>query len=139
MSHTPLLMFVNGQAMSGGSISHNLAGATFLGPAITADKYRFYSVRDEFPGIHPVETGGYSIPGELYAVTYETLRDRLLPSEPVELELGVIQLLDGSGTLCMRMREEWLDSPDSTDISDKGGWRSYLRLKGLPETPPAGE
>lgn len=129
MTRTPLLMFVNGQAMSGGLINHNLAEAKFLGQALTAPKYRFFSVRDEFPGIHAVEEDGYSVPGELYEVTYDILGDKLLPSEPLELELGVIELQDGSGTLCMQMRQEWLGHQDLTDISDKGGWRAYLDNK----------
>lgn len=121
-----LRMFVNGQAMAGGSLNGALSGAEFLGPAETAARYRFYSVRDEFPGLHPVPTGGRSVPGELYAVTYEILRDHLLPGEPPELELGVIELADGSGSLCMRMRAESLTLPGVTDISDAGGWRAHL-------------
>ena len=126
LEHTPLRMFVNGQAMSGGSISHNLANATFIGPAVTAPKYRFYSVRDEFPGLLPVEDGGSSVHGELYEVTYSILREQLLPSEPLELELGVIELDDGSGTLCMQLREDWVRHADLIDITDIGRWREYL-------------
>ncbi|MEU5884393.1 gamma-glutamylcyclotransferase [Spirillospora sp. NPDC047279] len=121
-----LRMFVNGQAMSGGSLNGALAGATFLGPATTAPRYRFYSVRDEFPGLHPVDEDGRAVPGELYSVSYEILREHLLPGEPPELELGVIELDDGSGTLCMRMRPESLTLPGVTDISDAGGWRAHL-------------
>jgi gamma-glutamylcyclotransferase (GGCT)/AIG2-like uncharacterized protein YtfP len=119
-------MFVNGQAMSGGSLSDALTGAQFLGPISTAASYRFYSVRDEFPGLHPVSVDGRAVPGELYALGYEMLRDRLLPREPVELELGVIELADGSGSLSMRMRAWALDSPGVTDISDADGWLAYL-------------
>lgn len=120
-----LRMFVNGQAMSGGSLNAALAGARFLGPATTAPRYRFYSVRDEFPGLHPVGDG-YAVPGELYEVTYEILRDHLLPGEPPELELGVIELADGSGSLSMRMRAEALEAPGVVDISETGGWRAHL-------------
>lgn len=63
---------------------------------------------------------------ELHAVTYEILRAHLLPGEPPELELGVIELADGSGSLCMRMRAESLDLPGVADISDAGGWRAHL-------------
>ncbi|MFI6509111.1 gamma-glutamylcyclotransferase [Streptosporangium sp. NPDC050855] len=121
-----LRMFVNGQAMSGGSLNDALAGARFLGPAETAPRYRFYSVRDEFPGLSPVPGGGHAVPGELYEVTYEILRERLLPGEPPELELGVIELSDGSGSLCMRMRAEAISAPGVTDISEAGGWRAHL-------------
>ncbi|WP_047868561.1 gamma-glutamylcyclotransferase [Nocardiopsis sp. RV163] len=127
---TTVRMFVNGQAMSGGDISHALEGARFLGPARTAPHYRFYSVRDEFPGLHPVERDGRSVPGELYEVEYAQLRERLLPEEPEELELGVIEMADGSGSLAMRMRASALTLPEVCDISEQGGWRAYLVGRG---------
>ncbi|MEO3858256.1 gamma-glutamylcyclotransferase [Acrocarpospora sp. B8E8] len=119
-------MFVNGQAMSGGSLNTALSGARLLGPAETAPRYRFYSVRDEFPGLHPVIGDGVAVPGELYEVTYEILREELLPREPPELELTVIELSDGSGCLSMRMRAESLTAPGVTDISAAGGWRAHM-------------
>lgn len=119
-------MFVNGQAMSGGSLHPALADATFLGAVKTAPHYRFFSVRDEFPGLWPVAEGGVQISGEVYEVSYEQLRVRLLPHEPVELELTVIELSDGVGSLSMRMRDRSLELPDVLDISDHGDWRVYL-------------
>lgn len=124
-----LRMFVNGQAMSGGDLNYGLAEARFLGPAETAPKYRFFSVRDEFPGLLPVDGAGHAVPGELYEASYATLREKLLPFEPPELELCVIELADGSGSLCMRMREHALGMPGVIDISDRGGWRAYLAAK----------
>jgi gamma-glutamylcyclotransferase (GGCT)/AIG2-like uncharacterized protein YtfP len=118
-------MFVNGQALSGGELSDALAGAVFLGPAATAARYRFYSVRDEFPGLHPVDQGGVSVPGEIYEMPYAMLRERLLPREPAELELGVIEMSDGQGSLAMRMRASALAAGDVTDISEAGGWLAY--------------
>src|SRR5262249_48807670 len=122
-----VLMFVNGEAMSGGRLNTHLRDAVFHGPRRTAARYRFYSVRDEFPGLHPVPAHGTSVPGELYEVSYEVLRDRLLPAEPPELELGVIELDDGSGSLSMRLRMEALEAPGVIDISDQGGWLRYTR------------
>lgn len=122
-------MFVNGQAMSGGTLNDALNDAKFLGKVRTAAKYRFYSVRDEFPGLHPVAAGGFVIPGELYEVDYDVLRESLLPREPAELELGVIELADGSGSLSMRMRASAFDAPGVTDISDQGGWLAYLEAR----------
>ncbi|MEU4312325.1 gamma-glutamylcyclotransferase [Nocardia sp. NPDC024068] len=119
-------MFVNGQAMSGGTLNDALNDARFLGKVRTAPKYRFYSVRDEFPGLHPVAEGGFVVPGELYEVDYDVLREKLLPREPAELELGVIELEDGSGSLSMRMRAGALGAAGVTDISDRGGWLAYL-------------
>ena len=53
------------------------------------------------------------------------LRDLLLPAEPPELELGIIELDDGTGSLAMRMRAEALRAPGVSDISDRGGWLRY--------------
>lgn len=122
-----VLMFVNGEALSGGRLNAHLRDAVFHGPRWTAARYRFYSVRDEFPGLHPVPAHGTSIPGELYEVSYAVLRDRLLPAEPPELELGIIELDDGSGSLSMRLRAEALGVPGVIDISDQGGWLRYIQ------------
>jgi hypothetical protein len=121
-----VLMFVNGEAMSGGRLHVSLRAAAFRGPRQTAPRYRFFSVRDEFPGLHPVPAGGRSIVGELYEVSYATLREGLLPDEPPELELGIIELADGSGSLSMRMRAAALDAAGVRDITDHGGWLRYL-------------
>lgn len=122
-------MFVNGQALSGGSLNDALTGAEFLGPASTAAGYRFYSVRDEFPGLAPVVTGGAVVPGELYRVSYAMLREQLLPREPPELELGIIELADGSGSLSMRMRDGAAEGDGVVDITGHG-WLEYLAGRG---------
>ena len=118
-------MFVNGQALRGGSLSDALSDATFLGPVGTAPAYRFYSVRDEFPGLYAVADGGFVVPGEVYELPYEMLRTRLLPREPDELELTVIELADGTGSLSMRMRDSALTLDGVVDISAAGGWLAY--------------
>ncbi len=115
-------MFVNGQAMRGGSLHHALAEAEFLGEAATAPRYRFLSFRD-FPGLVPTADGGAQIRGELYAVDYEHLRERLLPGEPPELELSVIELADGAGSCAMVVRAEAVSG--GLDITRFGGWRAF--------------
>ena len=82
------LMFLNGTAMTGQKDRGSHVGSTFLGPAQTAARYRFFAVRDEFPGLYPVQTGGRVIDGELYEIPEQILRDRLLPAEPPELKIG---------------------------------------------------
>ncbi|RDB42700.1 hypothetical protein DU490_11970 [Halomonas sp. DQ26W] len=120
-------MFVNGQAMSGGSLDFALEGARFLGAITTAPRYRFYSIRDEFPGLLPVSSAGAQVPGELYALSHAQLREDLLPNEPDELELTIIELEDGSGALSMRLRESAIDGPGVVDITRHGGWLNYLK------------
>ena len=121
-------MFVNGQGMRGGEFNDSFADATYLGEVQTADKYRFYSVRNEFPGLHPVSSGGGTVLGELYELPALMLLERLLPREPKELELSIIELADGSASLSMRMRDESLRLPGVLDITDRGGWRAFRGL-----------
>ena len=66
---------------------------------------------------------GASIRGELFDVPLEVLRDRFLPDEPPELELGVIELADGTATLSMVLRASEHDR--HTDITEHGSWRAY--------------
>jgi gamma-glutamylcyclotransferase (GGCT)/AIG2-like uncharacterized protein YtfP len=121
-----VFLMTNGEGMSGGRLHHNIEGHPFVGEAQTAAKYRFFAVRDEFPGIYPVgsEDGG-SVRGELYDVPLEVIRDKFLPDEPEELELGVVELDDGRATLCMVLRASERDR--HRDITDFGGWRAYRK------------
>jgi hypothetical protein len=119
-------LFVNGEGMSGGKVHYSIEGHKFLGPARTAPRYRFFSVRDEFPGLWRVDEGGVSIEGELYEVPLDVIRDSFIPAEPPELELGVLELDDGGSALVVVMRKEVVESGEGlTDISEYGGWRAY--------------
>jgi hypothetical protein len=119
-------LFVNGEGMSGGKVHYSIEGNPFLGPARTAPRYRFFSVRDEFPALWPVAEGGVSVEGELYEVSLDVIRDRFIPAEPPELELGVLELADGGSALVVLLRAVAHEAGDGlVDISDHGGWRSY--------------
>ena len=125
-AQTMIPLFVNGEGMSGGKVHYSIEGHRFLGAARTAPRYRFYSVRDEFPGLWPVAEGGASIEGELYEVPLEVIRDSFMPAEPPELELGVLELDDGSSSLVVFMRRDVVESGAGlVDITDHGGWRAY--------------
>lgn len=126
MSHDTVLMFVNGQAMTGGPLNDALASARFVGSARTAPTYRFFSFGDVFPGLAPVPDGGWSVPGEIYEMTYAELRENLLPREPAELELSVIQLEDGRGALSMVCRALPSSDAQAREITVPGGWREHL-------------
>lgn len=73
-------LMTNGEGMRGGRLHHNIADHRFIAEAQTAAKYRFFSIRDEFPGIVPVGP-----------------------------ELGVIELADGTATLSMVLRPDERD------------------------------
>jgi hypothetical protein len=123
---TMVPLFVNGDGMRGGRVHHSIEGNRFLGPARTAPRYRFFSVRDEFPALWPVAEGGAGIDGELYEVPLAVVRDAFLPVEPSELELGVLELDDGGVALAMLLRTVVHDHGHGLiDISEYGGWRAY--------------
>ena len=113
-------LFVNGGGMRGGNVHYSIEGLPFLGEARTAPRYRFFSIRDEFPGLWPVAEGGVSVPGELYDVPLDVIRDRFIPAEPPELELSVIELDDGSSARRRRAARGRARRPGTglTDISE---------------------
>ena len=123
------LMFLNGSAMTGQKDHGCHAGSTFLGPARTAATYRFFAVRDEFPGLLPVTRGGRSIDGELYEIPEDVLYEHLLPAEPEELEFGTVTLIDGEEVHAMILQPDRLKPGDKVvDISELGGFRAYQRF-----------
>jgi gamma-glutamylcyclotransferase (GGCT)/AIG2-like uncharacterized protein YtfP len=120
-------MFLNGTAMSGQKDHGVIAGlARFIGPATTAPTFRLFAIRDEFPGLFPVDSDGAAIVGELYEMSDELLFDVLLPQEPAELEIGSIELADGSTVRAMILQPERIRLGDKVvDIADFGGFRAY--------------
>jgi hypothetical protein len=145
-------MFLTGDGMRGGPLHQHIEGAEFLGGRRTLPRYRFYSIRDEFPALHPVGEGGYAILGELYEVPMSKLHG-LLAREPPELELSIVELAagdpassapapdgaapgDAAGEFSfgMILRRGADSGVRHADISERGGWRAY---RGLAQ-PPAG-
>jgi len=123
---TTVPLFVNGDGMRGGRVHHTIEAHPFLGAARTAPRYRFFSVRDEFPALWPVAEDGVSIEGELYDVPLDVIRDAFIPAEPPELELSVVELEDGGSALVVVLRADVHAAGDGLkDISAHGGWRAY--------------
>ncbi|WP_219632409.1 allophanate hydrolase-related protein [Haloechinothrix aidingensis] len=118
-------MFLNGGGMRGGPLHPYLRGAPLVRTARTAAKYRFYSVDDRFPALEPTDSAGTSVAGEVYELPLDTLRDSLLPAEPAEVELGVIELEDGAPALAVLLRKEYRQEARLIDISHLGSWREY--------------
>jgi hypothetical protein len=118
------LMFLNADGMRGGRAHYTIEGVPLIGERRTAPLYRFYSVRDEFPGLHPAADGGQPILGELYDVPMGPLR-ALLATEPPELELSIIELEGGELSFAMVLRDAEHARGIHRDISSFGGWRAY--------------
>lgn len=134
MSPPTVRMFLNGTAMGGMADHRHVDGSRFIGPRRTAPRYRFFAVRDEFPGLVPVAKNGTSILGELYEIEASVWRHKLLPSEPSELEPGTVELDDGTTAAVMLLELGRVGKDDElVDISEFGGWRAYL-AQGDPTT-----
>jgi hypothetical protein len=125
------LMFLNGTGMSGQSTHWIVGNSPLVAATSTAPRYRFHAVGGAYPALEDVGPGGASVVGEVYDVSYEQFREVLLPAEPAGLELGVIELADGSGSFAMVLRRPYAEpaGTDGTDgvvdISDLGSWRDY--------------
>ena len=125
-------MFLNGAAMRGGPLHHQLRGAPLVRTARTAPRYRYWSVGDRFPAMQEVGSSsgwsgcsGCSVRGEVYDVPLEVLLHHLLPAEPPELELGVVELDDGTACLATVLRRRYEGCGELADISGIGDWRAY--------------
>jgi gamma-glutamylcyclotransferase (GGCT)/AIG2-like uncharacterized protein YtfP len=129
------LMFLNGGGMRGGPVHQHIDGVPLIGERRTAPRYRFYSIRDEYPGLSPVgeQCDGQPILGELYDVPMALLRS-LLASEPPELELSIVELAGGQLSFGMILRSEEHGRGRHKDITHYGGWRAYRSTLGRPET-----
>lgn len=123
------LLFLNGSGMRGGPLNHQLQGSPLVGRARSAPKYRYYSVGDRFPAMDDAATEGRAVVGEVYDISLEVLREHLVPAEPPELELGLIELEDGASCLATVLRKPYRGDDDLVDISDIGDWRRYRGWK----------
>lgn len=118
------ILFVNGTLMRGLALHRNLAGAEFLGEFETAPSYRLYSINNIHPAMFEVESGGISVPGEIYRMSDE-IWARVEAGEPPGLYCGPVNLADGNvvdGILFPRDIAE----RGHKDISEFGGWRNYI-------------
>jgi len=130
-----VLIFLNGGGMRGGPLHHQLQGAPLVRTARSAPKYRYFSVGDRFPAMQEIGVGGCQVTGEVYDVTLDVLLHHLLPAEPPELELGIIELDDGTACLATVLRREYTRTTELVDISSVGDWRAYLASRERPPSP----
>ena len=74
-------MFLNGTAMAGGADHHLVGDSPLVAATTTAPRYRFHSVDDRYPALEDLGAdGGAAVAGELYELSYEQLREVLLPA-----------------------------------------------------------
>jgi allophanate hydrolase len=120
---------VAGAHMSGMPLNDRLTerGGRLLAPATTAPRYRLYALAGggdiARPGLIGVEDGGASVEVELWELAPAAL-GALLEEVPAPLAIGHVELSDGRqavGFVC-----EGSGRDGATDITDHGGWRSYV-------------
>src|ERR1700677_5139650 len=117
------LMFPTGDGMRGGRAHYTIEGVPLIGERRTAPRYRFYSVRDDFPGLYPDAADGAPVLGELYDLPMAQLR-ALLATEPPELELSIIELEAGELSFAMVLRDAEHARGVHRDITPYGGARA---------------
>ncbi|MEL6259964.1 MAG: gamma-glutamylcyclotransferase [Cyanobacteria bacterium J06626_6] len=121
------LVFICGSALRGQPDHGNLQSATFKGEAKTAANYRLHAVKDGWhPGIYAVDSGGISIPGELYELSAEQY-DYLVSTEPPDMYPETVTLEAGGSAIAMLYPRKLIEDNGYPDISDIGSWAAYKK------------
>jgi gamma-glutamylcyclotransferase (GGCT)/AIG2-like uncharacterized protein YtfP len=113
--------------MRGLRLHANLDGATFVGEARTAPRYRLYSIGDVHPGMFRVPSGGVSVAGELYELP-DDVWARVEAGEPPNLYRGPVELEDGREVPGILYPRE-LAEGHHRDVSEYGDWRAYWAVR----------
>lgn len=118
-------VFICGSALRGQPDHQNLTNAKFIKTAKTLPQYRLHAAENGWhPAIYAVETGGVSIPGEIYEMSEEQY-EYLLANEPPHMYPETVNLEGGEKAIAMLYPEELVKKYNWLDISDLGGWAAY--------------
>jgi len=121
---------VVGAHLSGLPLNHQLTerNARLVATTQTAPKYHFYALPDgKRPGLIKVEAGGASIACEVWEMSASHFGS-FVAGIPAPLGIGKLELADGSvvnGFIC-----EGIGVADAQDITEYGGWRTWLAAHG---------
>ncbi|MEB3295695.1 MAG: gamma-glutamylcyclotransferase [Synechococcales bacterium] len=118
-------IFICGSALRGQPDHRNLGDAEFIRSAATKPLYRLHAAENGWhPAIYQVETGGISIPGEVYDLTIADF-DYLAANEPPHMYPSEVLLEDGDTAIAFLYPQELIEKHNWPDISDLGGWAAY--------------
>lgn len=118
-------IFICGSALRGQPDHKNLQESLFIREAKTKPLYRLHSAHEGWhPAIYKVETGGISIPGEIYEMTPEQY-EYLLANEPPHMYPAEVVLENGESATAMLYPQELVEKYNWQDISHYGGWATY--------------
>lgn len=122
-------VFICGSALRGQPDHQNLTNAKFIKTAKTLAQYRLHAAENGWhPAIYTVESGGISIPGEIYEMTDEQY-EHLLANEPPHMYPDTVNLEGGERAIAMLYPQELVEKYNWPDISDLGGWAVYKNSK----------
>jgi gamma-glutamylaminecyclotransferase len=118
-------IFICGSALRGQPDHKNLQSAQFVKEAATQPRYRLHAAGDGWhPAIYEVETGGISIPGEVYEISLDEF-NQLAASEPPNMYPSDIVLQDGEVLIAFLYPQALVEQYHWIDISHLGGWAAY--------------
>ena len=121
-------VFICGSALKGQPDHKNLQSAKFIKDTKTKPEYRLHAAEDGWhPAIYAVETGGVSIPGEIYEMTTEQY-EYLLANEPPHMYPETVNLAGDETAIAMLYPQELVEKYNWEDISDLGGWAAYKAM-----------
>ena len=118
-------VFICGSALRGQPDHQNLTNAKFIKTTKTLPQYRLHAAENGWhPAIYAIETGGISIPGEIYEMTEEQYQ-YLLANEPPHMYPDTVNLEGGEQAIAMLYPQELIEKHNWPDISALGGWAAY--------------
>jgi hypothetical protein len=126
-----MFLAVNGSLMRGLELNRNLleVGAVFIREDRTAPIYRLWSINDRYPGmLRTSEGNAQAIELEIWDLDEAGLV-RVLEQEPAGLTIGRVVLEAGNEVLGV-LAEPYLVE-GRQEITRYGGWRGYLKAKGV--------
>ena len=125
-------VFICGSALKGQPDHKNLTNAKFIKTTKTLPQYRLHAAENGWhPAIYAVETGGISIPGEIYAMTNQEY-EYLLANEPPHMYPDTVNLEGGEQAIAMLYPQELVEKYNWEDISELGGWAAYKAISNKP-------
>lgn len=119
-------VFICGSALRGQPDHQNLQDAKFISAVKTQPRYRLHVAGEDWhPAIHEVESGGISIPGEIYEMTQAQF-DYLAANEPPNMYPTDVYLENGEVATAFLYPKALIDEYNLPDISNTyGGWAAY--------------
>jgi gamma-glutamylaminecyclotransferase len=119
-------VFICGSALRGQPDHQNLQDAVFIGATATQPRYRLHVAGEDWhPAIHEVESGGISIPGEVYEMTQAQF-EYLEANEPPHMYATDVYLENGEVATAFLYPKALIDEHNLPDISNTyGGWAAY--------------